>query len=80
MALNIKPYYPFEHPSSELSTAELIQHISRPTNASPYLKTEIEKKDIFERYDDLYSRAFTPSWRDKDHDINEKAVKLLDVI
>ena len=44
MALNVKPYYPFDHPSSVMGVRELIEHISKPTASAVYLKTEVKKE------------------------------------
>ena len=54
MALNIKPYYPLEHPDSSYSVAELIKKISRPQVTGAYLKTDVKKESTFNRDEDLY--------------------------
>lgn len=80
MALNIKAYYPFDHPRSEFSVTELITHISKPISAKTFLETEVKREEVFGQYEDMYFNKFKPKWREEDHDINEKAYKLLDVI
>ena len=80
MALNIKAYYPFDHPINTYSVTELITHISRPISAQNFLETEVKHKEVFEQYEDMYFKKFKPKWHEKDHDLNEKVYKLLDVI
>ena len=80
MALNIKPYYPLEHPDSGYSVAELIKKISRPQVTGAYLKTDVKKESTFNRNEDLYGFSFRPKIRERELSLNQGTMKLLDVI
>ena len=80
MALNIKPFYPLEHPQEYLSKSDLIIRISRPSASAVYLKTEVKKEQTFERNEDIYFKYMKPKWRDIEHNLRDKTYKLLDVI
>ena len=80
MALNIKPYFPFEHPDSSHSVAELIKKISRPQVTGTYLKSDVKKESTFNRNEDLYGFSFRPKIRERELGLIHGALKLLDVI
>lgn len=80
MALNIKPYYPFDHPTSVIGVSELIDKISTPTATAVYLKTELKKDETFKHNDDIYLKVFRPKWKEREHNLNDSCKKLLDVI
>ena len=80
MALNIKPFYPLDHPGQGLSVSELVKQISAPTSTAVYLKTELEKEETFDLNQDLYHPRFKPKWKQVEHTLNQKVEKLLDVI
>ena len=80
MALNIKPFYPREHPEDLISVGELISKISRPTSSATYLKSEVKKDDQFQHNEDIYWNYIKPRWKQEDVDINQGTLKLLDVI
>ena len=80
MALNIKPYYPFDHPDSSFSVAELIKKISRPQVTGAYLKADVEKESTFNRNEDTYGFSFRPKTQGRELGLNHVTLKLLDVI
>jgi hypothetical protein len=81
MALNIKPFYPLEHPGAlTLSTKDLISRISQPTSATAHLQSEDQNNDTFKNNEDLYMDRFKPKWKQENYDLNEVAIKRLEVI
>lgn len=80
MALNIKPFYPLDHPGQCMSVYELMNKISGPTSTAVYLKTELKKEETFHLNQDLYESKFKPKWKQKEHSLNQKIQKLLNVI
>lgn len=80
MALNIKPLYPYDHPTPSLSVGDLIKKISEPQESAAYLKVEIKKEEIFHRNEDAYGLPYLIKKRSRDYGLNKMAHKLLDQI
>ena len=80
MALNIKPFYPLDHPPVTMGVKDLLDKISRPTPTAVYLKTELKKEETFNKNEDLYGTNYTIKWRQDAHSLEQRIIRQLDVI
>ena len=80
MALNIKPYYPLDHPTETLSVREIINKISSPVSTGTSIKSECDERDTFKQNEDIYRNFYFSKGKDLRNNFNEKVQTLLDVI